>query len=88
MSIFLQGLRNRLSSSNVHVLTIKPGFIATQMTSHLKQGPLFAQPDRVAPAIVKAVDKEKDVLDVPWFWIVIMTVFCSIPERIFKKLSL
>lgn len=88
MSLFLQGLRNRLCSSGVNVLTIKPGFVATQMTEHLKKGPLFAEPDSIAPSIVRAIDKEKEVIYVPWFWQIIMMVFCLIPEKIFKKLSL
>ncbi len=32
MSIYLQGLRNRLHKNGVHVLTIKPGFVDTPMT--------------------------------------------------------
>lgn len=35
VSIFLQGLRNRLSKSNVHILTIKPGLVDSPMTAHL-----------------------------------------------------
>ncbi|MCB0336895.1 MAG: SDR family NAD(P)-dependent oxidoreductase, partial [Bdellovibrionales bacterium] len=88
LSIFLQGLRNRLHAAGVQVLTIKPGFVATQMTSHLKQGPLFASPETIAPRIVKAIDSGEEVLYVPWFWRVILGIFCAIPEKIFKKTSL
>jgi decaprenylphospho-beta-D-erythro-pentofuranosid-2-ulose 2-reductase len=90
LDAFLQGLRNRLSKSGVHVLTIKPGFVATPMTAHIegRSGPLWASPDDIAEGIVKAIDKEKNVVYLPGFWALIMLVIRSIPESIFKKLSL
>ena len=43
VSVFLQGLRNRLSSVGVSVVTIKPGYVATPMTAHMKTGLLTAK---------------------------------------------
>jgi len=88
LSIFLQGLRNRLSKFGVSVLTIKPGFVITPMTEEFKKGLLWVQPKPVAEAIVKAIQKRKDVLYVPWFWRWIMLVIRTIPENIFKRMSL
>ena len=89
LDAFLQGLRNRLSKSGVHVVTVKPGFVDTPMTAHIpERGLLWAQPDAVAAGIVSAVDKQKDVVYLPGFWALIMFVIRSIPERIFKRLSL
>jgi decaprenylphospho-beta-D-erythro-pentofuranosid-2-ulose 2-reductase len=87
-SLFLQGLRNRLTKSGVHVVTIKPGFTSTPMTRQVKQGPLFVGPDVIATGILKAMDGKKDVVYLPWFWLPIMLIIKSIPERVFKKLSL
>ncbi|MBZ0308192.1 MAG: SDR family NAD(P)-dependent oxidoreductase, partial [Anaerolineae bacterium] len=87
-SIFLQGLRNRLAKSNVTVLTIKPGFVDTPMTAHLKKNPLYASPRTVGKAIYKAMKTERDILYVPFFWMFVMMIIRNIPERIFKKLSL
>jgi len=88
LTAFASGLRNRLQKSGVSVVTIKPGFVDTPMTAHVKKGPLFARPDTVARAIVRAIDRRKDVVYVPGFWRLIMWVVRSIPERIFKRLSL
>jgi decaprenylphospho-beta-D-erythro-pentofuranosid-2-ulose 2-reductase len=89
LDAFLQGLRNRLSKADVHVLTIKPGFVDTPMTAHIpERGALWAQPEDVAQGIVSAIDKQKDVVYLPRFWALIMLIIRSIPERIFKKLSL
>jgi short-subunit dehydrogenase len=87
LNIFLDGVRNRIDRAGVQVLTIKPGFVATPMTSHLAQGPLFAQPSQVAQGIVKAIEKRRDVVYLPSFWAVIMLILRMVPRRIFKKLN-
>jgi decaprenylphospho-beta-D-erythro-pentofuranosid-2-ulose 2-reductase len=90
LDAFLQGLRNRLNKSGVHVLTIKPGFVATPMTAHIegRGGALWASAESVAAGIVKAIEKDRDVVYLPPFWALIMLIIRSIPERIFKRLSL
>lgn len=90
LAIHCQGLRNRLAKSGINVLTVKPGFIDTPMTAHLEKRPavLWASPDKVASLIIKAWRKEKSVIYAPAFWRYIMWVIVSIPEFIFKRLSL
>ena len=85
LSIFLQGLRNRLAATSVHVLTVKPGFVDTPMTEGLDGLFLVASPERVAADIVRAYRQKKDVLYTPFFWRWIMLAVKSIPERIFKR---
>lgn len=88
VNVFLQGLRNRLHKSGVHVLTIKPGFVDTPMTAAFKKGPLWASPDVIAKGIDQAIAGKKDVVYLPSWWWVIMTIITSIPERLFKRTSL
>jgi decaprenylphospho-beta-D-erythro-pentofuranosid-2-ulose 2-reductase len=88
LNVFLDGVRNRIDRAGVHVLTIKPGFVATPMTAHLPQNALFAQPAQVARHILRAIDKRKDVAYVPPFWGLIMLAVRSVPRRIFKKMNL
>jgi short-subunit dehydrogenase len=88
VSLFAQGLRNRLSKSGVVVVTIKPGFVDTPMTAHLKKNPLFAKPAPVGRRIYTAMLRGESVVYVPWFWWWIMLIIRNIPEAIFKKLSL
>ena len=88
VSLFTGGLRSRLSKVGVSVVTIKPGFVDTPMTSHLKKNPLYASPGRVGKRIYAAMLKGENVVYVPWFWRYIMLIIQHIPERIFKKLSL
>lgn len=88
LSVYLQGLRNRLTPSNVHVLTVKPGFVDTPMTKDFKKGLLWVGPDKVAWDIYKAITRKRDTIYTPWFWRWIMLVIRLIPEFIFKKLKL
>ncbi len=88
VSIFLQGLRNRLASSGVNVLTIKPGMVDTPMTAHIPKGPLFAKASDVGIGIYKAMKSEKDIVYLPGYWRLIMCAITHIPEAIFKKMNL
>lgn len=89
LTVFLQGLRNRLHRANVQVITIKPGFVDTPMTASFKKGALWAKPEDVAEQICKAIERRKpDVLYAPGFWRWIMWVICSIPESLFKRMRL
>ena len=89
VSLFLQGLRNRLFAAGVNVLTIKPGFVDTPMTAGIdKGGPLWATPDAIGKGIVAAVDRRKDVVYLPGFWRPIMALIRAVPEPIFKRLHL
>ncbi len=88
VSIFLQGLRSRLAKSGVTVLTIKPGLVDSPMTASLKKGPLFAQPASVGKGIYKAINKRRNVVYLPWYWRPIMFIVKSIPEPLYKRLTL
>ena len=86
---FLSGLRNAHARTGLHVMTVKPGFVATAMTKDMKLPPLLtAQPDEVANVIIKAQLAGKNSLYVRSIWRPIMTIIRAIPEPIFKKLSL
>jgi decaprenylphospho-beta-D-erythro-pentofuranosid-2-ulose 2-reductase len=88
VSVFLQGLRGRLAKSGVAVVTVKPGFVDTPMTASLRKGLLFASPRKVGAGIYHAMLKGKEVVYLPWFWRPIMFIVKSIPESVFKKLSI
>lgn len=90
-SQYLSGLRNRMAlAGKVRVVTIKPGFVRTRMTAHLKlPGALTVTPDRVAADIFHAAEEAgRDVIYVAKrFWLV-MTIICLLPETIFKRRKL
>ncbi|MEM1236085.1 MAG: SDR family oxidoreductase [Pseudomonadota bacterium] len=85
---YLSGLRNRLTRSGGHVVTVKPGFVDTAMTWTVEGMFLVAPPEKVAGDIFRAVEKKKNVIYTPSFWWLIMTIIRLVPEPIFKKLSI
>jgi decaprenylphospho-beta-D-erythro-pentofuranosid-2-ulose 2-reductase len=87
LTTFCAGLRLRLMKSGVRVLTVKPGFVATPMTAHLRLPPLLTVgPDHVARDIVKVAGKNRGVFYTPWYWAFIMFVIRCLPEFIFRRL--
>jgi len=87
LSTFTEGLRGRLSRSNVTVVTIKPGQVDTPMTAHLKKGILFSRPETVAQGVYRAIEKRKSVVYLPGYWRIIMAIIKLLPESIFKRLT-
>lgn len=89
LTAYLSGLRNRLYTANVQVLTVKPGFVDTQMTKDIDlPKALTAQPELVAKDIFKAQQKGKNVLYTKWIWRWIMLIIKMIPEWKFKALKI
>jgi decaprenylphospho-beta-D-erythro-pentofuranosid-2-ulose 2-reductase len=89
LTAYLSGLRNRLYDAQVHVLTVKPGFVATKMTEDMDlPEKLTAQPEEVAADIYKAQQKGDNVLYTKWTWKYIMLVIKIIPEWKFKGMSI
>lgn len=86
---FLSGMRNRLAKRGVHVVTVLPGFVATQMTEGMDlPAKLTAEPNEVADAIARAVERKKDVIYVRPIWRLIMLIIRNTPERIFKVMKI
>ena len=85
---FLSGLRQRMQSSGVKVLSVKPGFVRTAMTANLNLPPaLTSTPEKTASDILRAVSKNQPVLYTPFFWFWIMLIIRALPEKIFLKLK-
>lgn len=88
LAIFLAGLRHRLASRGVRVVTIKPGFVDTPMTRDFPKGILWASPQAVASRIVRAIDRGASVAYVPGFWRGIMLIVRSLPEWLLHRTKL
>ena len=89
MTAFLSGMRCSLLPYNVHVMTIKPGYVATRMVAHKNLPPyITASTQRVAKDIVKGFKRRSSVVYTMWLWRYIMAVVRLIPEFIFKRLNM
>ena len=87
MNTYFESLRNRLSESGVHVLTIKPGFVDTQMTQGMDGLFWLISPEEAAAQILSAARSSAQVRYVPRQWWGMMTVIRCIPSFLFRKLN-
>jgi short-subunit dehydrogenase len=92
LNIYLEALRNRLAVKGVQVVTIKPGFVATDM---LKDAQVpdkgFLKPisvEKAAEIILKNIEKGKEEFYVPARWGLVMMIIRNIPSFIFRKLNI
>ena len=88
LSLYLDGLRNRLESQGVKVITLKLGFVDTEMTYGQSGLFLVASPAQVAKSAWRTLQKPSGIYYVPRFWRIIMLVIRMIPESVFKRLKL
>lgn len=88
LATYLEALRNRLTRHGVNVLTVKPGFLRTEMLK-AAQGPTpFAiPPEKAAEDILKAIKKRKQLIYTASIWRWIMLAIQHTPSFIFRRLS-
>lgn len=88
LTTYLEALRNRLTRRGVNVLTVKPGFMKTEMLKAASGPTPFAiEPSVAADHIVKAMKKRKQVIYTAPIWRWIMLAIQHTPSFIFRKLS-
>lgn len=88
LSTYLEALRNRLTRHGVNVLTVKPGFVETEMIK-AAQGPtpFKITTDKAVEDIWKAMSSRRQVVYTPSIWRWIMLAIQHTPSFIFRRLS-
>lgn len=88
LTTYLEALRNRLTRHGVNVLTVKPGFMKTEMLkTALGPTPFAIEPSKAADDIIKAMKKHKQVIYTSSIWRWIMLAIQHTPSFIFRRLS-
>lgn len=88
LTTYLEALRNRLSRHGVNVLTVKPGFVKTEMLKAAQGGTPFAiTPEQAAEDIYKAMRKRKQLIYTAPIWRWIMLIIQHVPSVIFRRMS-
>lgn len=82
---YLSGLRQKYVNTQLHIMTVKPGFVRTAMTEGMDlPGPLTSSADDFAAGVMRAYDRRKFVhYDLRWR--VLMAIIRALPERIFLR---
>jgi short-subunit dehydrogenase len=88
LTTFLEALRNRLTRYQVSVLTVKPGFVRTEMLKAAQGAtPFTISPEKAVEDIWSAMQKRKQVIYTPSLWRWIMLAIQHTPSSIFRRLS-
>jgi decaprenylphospho-beta-D-erythro-pentofuranosid-2-ulose 2-reductase len=83
---FARGLDEALRGSGARVMTVRPGFVHTRMTTGLPAAPFSQSADQVAAAIVAGLDAGASVVWAPpalrWLFLVLR----HLPQAVFRRL--
>ncbi len=87
LTTYLEALRNRLTRHGVHVLTVKPGFVQTDMLVAAQKVMFPITAEKAADDICAAIRRRKQQIYTPWFWTWIMLAVRNIPCVLFRRMS-
>ena len=85
---YLESLRNRLTRRGVNILTVKAGFVQTDMLKAAQKVMFPITAEKAADDIWKAIRVRKQEIYTPWFWRWIMFVIRNIPSILFRRMSI
>ncbi len=88
LSIYLESLRIESALFGVKVITVKPGFVRTPMTSKNNFSmPFLMAPERAAEYIINGIEKGKPVIQFPWQTVFLSKLIGNIPAIVYEFLS-
>jgi short-subunit dehydrogenase len=87
LNTYLESLRNRLSRRGVHVLTIKPGFVSTDMIQNAKTSFWVAPVDAAIADIWKGIRDRKQEVYTPARWGIVGWVMRNAPSFLMRRLA-
>lgn len=87
LSSYLESLRNRLSRRGVSVLTVKAGFVQTDMLKAAQKVMFPITAEKAAHDIYRAIRRRQQQIYTPWFWTWIMLIVRNIPSFLFRRMS-
>ncbi len=88
LSIYLDGLRLELKKFGIKVLTVKPGFVRSEMTDQNEfKMPMLMETDKAARIILKGIEKEKRVIQFPRLMVFLSRLLGIIPRSIYDRIG-
>jgi short-subunit dehydrogenase len=87
LACYLEALRNRLTRHGVYVMTVKPGYVDTDMVKSIKKTFWVVSAEQAADDIWKGIRKHKQEIYISSRWRYLMLIIRHIPSIIFRRLS-
>ena len=89
LTTWLEALRNRIARHGVNVVTVKPGFVDTPMTTHVERKPMMISVQKAASLILSAARRGgSPSVFIPSRWWLVAMVLRHMPSRIFRRLDI
>ncbi len=87
LDTYMEALRNRLTRKGVHVMSVKPGFVDTEMLKDAGKTFGVISPKRAAELIYGGMQRRTQIMYAPWWWRYMMLVIIHMPSFIFRRMS-
>jgi short-subunit dehydrogenase len=87
LSHYLESRDHEGRARGLRVVTVKPGFVHTDMTSGLPVPPFAGTPDAVAQRVVRAIDRGAPVVYAPGIWRAVMLAIRALPREIMRRIA-
>lgn len=87
LSHYLTGLDHKFAIQGLKVVLVKPGFVKTGMTAGLPVPPFAGEPEAVARAVVRALDRGTPVVYAPGIWRWILAVIRMLPRAVMRRIG-
>jgi decaprenylphospho-beta-D-erythro-pentofuranosid-2-ulose 2-reductase len=87
LSRYLEGLDHRFHAQGLRTVCVKPGFVKTSMTEGLRPPPFAGDPDGVARAVLRGIDRGQAVVYAPPIWRWIMLVIRLLPRFVMRRIG-
>ncbi|MBL9100582.1 MAG: SDR family NAD(P)-dependent oxidoreductase [Myxococcales bacterium] len=87
LSHYLEGLDHKFRAQGLRTICVKPGFVKTGMTAGLKPPPFAGEPEAVAAAVVRAIDRGTTQVYAPGVWAHVMRVIRLLPRFVMRKIN-
>ena len=84
---FSTGLGHALHGTGVKVMTVRPGFVRSSMTTGLDEAPFSVDPEDVAEAVAKGLQRGSDVVWVPGVLRMVFGLLRYAPSFVWRKLD-
>lgn len=84
---YLEGLDHKFRAKGLKTVCVKPGFVKTGMTAGLTPPPFAGEPEPVARAVLKAIDRGTPVVYAPGIWTLIMIVIRALPRFVMRRIN-
>ncbi|MGH0029413.1 MAG: SDR family NAD(P)-dependent oxidoreductase [Myxococcota bacterium] len=87
LSHYLEGLDHRYRKDGLVTVTVKPGFVHTDMTEGLDAPPFAGEPEAVARTVLRGLDRGTPVVYAPPVWRWIMAVIRRLPRAVMRRVG-